>query len=522
MERQKRTLLHGLPAAFASLALLATYTGHANNIQVSNATLTGDNGTAVMVQFDLSWENSWRGGGLSNWDAAWVFVKYRDNDNVWHHVNLGYTGHMLPVGSGAALSTGEVDPNAAYNATTNPTVGVFIHRGIPGSGTFTLTGVQLKWNYVEQGVSYADIDDIGVFGIEMVYVPQGAFLAGTTSTGGDVPPPFTLSTINTANVSIVASGTGGILGTPQGGVPSGESTPNLLWPNGYEAFYCMKYEVSEQAFADFMNTLTYMQQLSHGFGPAALYGTGTPGSSIWTQTPSGGMSPNIMALNGDGDANFNEPEDGADLGCAGLNWGDLFAYLDWSGLRIMTEMEYEKVCRGTIPAVTPTEYAWGTAAVNTLPYTVTALGTANEGISANYSTTAGNANYYTTSGINRAYRVGCFAANAANTGRQSAGASFYGAMEMSGNLRECVVKKWGDGSGYTAFHGNGEVGPYGLPNVSGWPGVGSSDGNGAGYRGGGFLDIAARLRITDRVQTQLPEHLDRVPQQGGRGVRSAP
>ncbi len=56
----------------------------ASNIQVSNISLTGENTTDdyVMVQFDLSWENSRRindlnDDGVTNWDAAWVFVKYR-------------------------------------------------------------------------------------------------------------------------------------------------------------------------------------------------------------------------------------------------------------------------------------------------------------------------------------------------------------------------------------------------------------------------------------------------------------
>ena len=52
----------------------------ANNIEVNNISLTGQNTTSdfTLVQFYLSWENSWRiSVGPANWDAAWVFVKYR-------------------------------------------------------------------------------------------------------------------------------------------------------------------------------------------------------------------------------------------------------------------------------------------------------------------------------------------------------------------------------------------------------------------------------------------------------------
>ena len=56
---------------------------HANNIEVSNISLENQNDIDnwVHVEFDINWENSWRvSSGPSNWDAAWVFVKYRINN----------------------------------------------------------------------------------------------------------------------------------------------------------------------------------------------------------------------------------------------------------------------------------------------------------------------------------------------------------------------------------------------------------------------------------------------------------
>lgn len=54
----------------------------ATNIQVSNVSLVNRDSTAgtTEIQFDLSWEQSWRYAalaGINNFDAAWVFVKYR-------------------------------------------------------------------------------------------------------------------------------------------------------------------------------------------------------------------------------------------------------------------------------------------------------------------------------------------------------------------------------------------------------------------------------------------------------------
>ncbi|MEL6652272.1 MAG: hypothetical protein AAFQ87_15835, partial [Bacteroidota bacterium] len=57
--------------------------GHANNIDLSNITLTGQNTTdqTVLVQFDVSWENSWRlNVGPSNWDAIRTAI---DRTAVW-------------------------------------------------------------------------------------------------------------------------------------------------------------------------------------------------------------------------------------------------------------------------------------------------------------------------------------------------------------------------------------------------------------------------------------------------------
>jgi formylglycine-generating enzyme required for sulfatase activity len=40
-----------------------------------------------------------------------------------------------------------------------------------------------------------------------------------------------------------------------------------------------------------------------------------------------------------------------------LSWFDVAAYLDWAALRPMTELEFEKVCRGPENRIAG-EYAW--------------------------------------------------------------------------------------------------------------------------------------------------------------------
>ena len=64
--------------------MISTRISVANNISVSNLALTGRNTISqfTLVQFDISWENSWRTSSAPfNWDAAWVFVKYKVDGN---------------------------------------------------------------------------------------------------------------------------------------------------------------------------------------------------------------------------------------------------------------------------------------------------------------------------------------------------------------------------------------------------------------------------------------------------------
>jgi len=68
-----------LATATALMLLFGVGTANANNITVSNVSIAEYNTTNgyVMINFDISWENSWRTSSAPfNWDAAWLFVKY--------------------------------------------------------------------------------------------------------------------------------------------------------------------------------------------------------------------------------------------------------------------------------------------------------------------------------------------------------------------------------------------------------------------------------------------------------------
>lgn len=514
----------------AVLMLVIAVSGGANNIQVNNISLTGENTTEdyVMIQFDLSWENSWRIiTGPANWDAAWVFVKYRitaDNggDDLWKHAWLNNTGHSGGSGTPVTINGGLFDPGSAFDPTTNPALGVFVYRSGPGSGTFTTTGMQLRWNYGKNGVADDDLLEIKVFAIEMVYVPQGSFYIGSggTETAAFYRYPTTTNTIQVTSENAITVGTATdnlyYPSTTYGGDRGGPIPVDF--PKGYFGFYCQKYEITQQQYVDFLNTLTYTQQDARINGsPDATVGTFTNNDyrhKIKIHTS--GVATTTLAI--------YETEH-PNVACNYLSWIDGAAYADWAGLRPMTELEYEKACRGTLSPVA-NEYAWGSATVANSAYTLGNAGLANEGIANNYSTTAGNASCVTTDGsIDGPLRVGIFAGHASNTGRITAGASYYGIMELSGNLWErAVTVGSAAGRAFTGVHGDGALSANGHANVTAWPGLTGTPGEvtgatGSGFRGGSWAYGATYMRVSDRF---FAAHLNtsRVLDYGFRAVRT--
>lgn len=460
----------------------------ANNISVSNVTLAGQNTAAglnnannfSLVQFNLSWENSHRVSfGPTNWDAAWIFIKYKvAGTTAWQHARLNNIGHTAPIGS--TIDAGLQTPGTAFNATTNPGIGAFIYRSTSGTGTFTANSTQLRWNYGANGLLDNSVVEIQVYAVEMIYVPTAAFNAG----GGGGTSAFTSTTINTANPTTVASGIGA-LGGMGGGYPTGQvALTSSTFPNGFSAFYTMKYEISQQQYVDFLNNL--------------------PSSQSASRFPASTGSRHGIVLN----AGFYSTALPF-VACNFLSWADFAAYLDWSGLRPMTELEFEKAARGTIAPVVG-EFAWGTSII------FSATGLVN---SSSTNETAANigANCNASALISGPVRVGMFAG--INTTRVAAGATYYGAMEFSGNLWERIITlSTLNGRSYSGLHGDGLLSATGEANISLWPDAAAL---GCGIRGGSWADNGGEANfISSRSQSALAYPV-RYSNIGGRGVRSA-
>ncbi len=488
----------------------------ANNITVANVSLEGQvvADHYCLVEFDLSWDNSWRTTAIpQNWDAAWVFVKFSVAGGPWHHAYLNATGAVAPTGSTIDIP-----------ANTN---GAFIYRDADGNGTFSLTNVQLRWDYGEDGV-YDDASvEVKVFAIEMVYVPQGSFYLGDGSGDYDgfrkgTNPNYTYLVTNTPiNVCWLLT----CLNSDNNSLPDQTTVPDA-YPIGYNAFYCMKYEMSQEQYVDFLNTLNRTQQntrtvvdvsgdvVTNYFVMADNTNLGNRNGIRCDASDLGTTNPIVFYCDMNENGIGGEPGDGQNIACNYLSWMDMAAYADWAGLRPMTECEFEKAARGPNTPVAH-EYVWGNTSLHSSAYTIIHADSANESIT-DLGVNVGNMLYADTYGSNSGpTRCGIFAASSTNHTRTETGASYFGIMNLGGNLFEMTVFLLDPaGLSFTGLHGDGELIGTGNANTDYWPGInGNSNHNtpnavystagvthaaGAIIRGGYWSAGDAFAQISDR------------------------
>ncbi len=500
----------------------------ANEVSVSNISLTGqdtDEGS-VLVQFDISWENSWRviDANTQWWDAVWVFVKFRiPGDTGWQHASLNNQGHSSGSGTSALVQTGLIDESQPYDEVSNPGMGAFLYRSGLGSGTFTASGAQLQWNYSSDGVSDTDLVDVQVFAIEMVHVPEGSFYVGdgnsssTYSEFYEGNSPGTPFQITSEDAIQVGQSTGQIFSNGKlvsGTIPSD-------FPKGFGAFYVMKYSVTQQQYVDFLNSLTTTQAESRF---RQEFRTATNDTELDSR------SRNKLSVT-DGLYETELPF----VPLHRISAREPWAYASWSSMRIMTELEYEKASRGPLTPVQG-EYAWGTIQINEDRYTVGNQDEIDEFIASNYNLTRGNAIYRDTQffvdgqGDNLgagAARVGIFANT--DSDRITSGASYYGIMELSGNVSEFVVSlmsSWEITT--TGIHGDGSLDSEGNHTFSiGEIQVGSKRGGDFTTQSQSFvglrpLRISARAFLADQADTNFDIFSSNSEGAGFRTVRTAP
>ena len=324
----------------------------ATNIQVDDIVIVERNDAEeyIIVEFDLSWDNSFRvdDGANTNWDAAWVFMKYKKTTETnvqWGHATLHGSGHEIPGNF-----------NGDLGATNGTNKGMFVYPSVIFNGTATIEDMRMRWDYGQDGLTPEDEVDIRVFGIEMVYVPQGSFYVGSGGTennhfyagGGAQDEPFEIT-----DAAFMIENTSGNLWAT-GDIGGGDGTLPSGFPTGYGDFYMMKHEITQQAYVDFLNTLNYSQQDART--------DGSPGSTGYI-VPDGNSDQdrykiNVATAGSSGSSPAVYATDNKWVACARLSKKDMMSYLDWAALRPMTELEYEKAARGPSNPV-PNEFAWG-------------------------------------------------------------------------------------------------------------------------------------------------------------------
>lgn len=155
--------------------------GFANNIQIkAKPVLINRNSSAhtMFISFPLSWDNSWKSNTPENWDAAWVFAKYREGGGDWNHVYIDtvHTNHKVKADAGVTTKVGTSMVTSVKNGVDvveKKGLGLFVYRTDNGKGSINFDTVALKWKYADQDLDDEAVISIRVFAIEMVYVPEG-------------------------------------------------------------------------------------------------------------------------------------------------------------------------------------------------------------------------------------------------------------------------------------------------------------------------------------------------------------
>jgi formylglycine-generating enzyme required for sulfatase activity len=400
------------------------------------------------ARFTVSWNNSWRND--RNYDAAWIFIKYQPQSKIanYRHARILSNGHRLLLNQVAGA------PDPVFEV-ADDRGGLFIFAAAKYRGP-------IRW-MVEVSLDTAILRDqnfninerfLDVFAIEMVQVPQEAFTLGDPdsiayrnfsffASDGNGKPGGLYTVRSEKDPIAVGPEKGKLYYSAEVAIYNGDRAGIIPaeFPKGFAGFYIMKYEITQGQYAAFLNSISPTASQSRAnFGGKDYYDN--RGS---------------IRLN-----NFKYIADAPGRPCNFFSWDDACAYADWSCLRPMTELEFEKACRGPKTPVAH-EYPWNTDNKNRLQRVVN---------------TAGELvwlNNLKESDLN-------------DNNRDQFGASWYWVMDLAGSLWErCVTIGDSTGRAFKGTHGDGQLSGYGFANNADWP-KGSTETAGFGFRGGGYYE----------------------------------
>lgn len=427
------------------LSCLPLYRLQANNLRLSNIEV--ENSKTFSVRFTIAWDNAWHND--RNYDAAWVFLKFKPRNSEYN------ARHALAQPGGHSI-LGKTSPQMAdpLIEVSDDQVGVFIYPKEDYRGPVEWT-LRLQFDPKSIGEFDSWEGQWILNAIEMVYIPAGAFTLGD--------PDTTALT----NGSFFRSGPNGkydglfeVLSENQE-IPIGNQTGSLnyraakpeyqgdgkgalpgAFPKGVKAFYIMKYELSQGEYADFLQSLGDDATTTRANFAGKKYHQKR--GSIYFD------SEKYAAISPDRPLNF-------------VGWDDGCAYADWAGLRPMTELEYEKACRGD-QSPAPHEFPWGSSDKDRL-------------------------GRFVDRDDELKFVPGLDESQLDDQNRDAFGASYFWVMDLAGSVWEKVVSVGqAGGRAFKGTHGDGRLAGYGYATNEDWPKGDNNPVAGFGYRGGGYYE----------------------------------
>lgn len=434
--------------ALCACLLTSAASINAADIKIENAYFTQNTRsqpTETFIVFTISWSDAWHND--RNHDAAWVFMKLVASGGGYQHLRIEQNSFEV-IDGGVVPPAVEIPDDQA---------GLFVYPAQPYRGDVKW---RIKVKVDPESIGSANVGASALFAeaIEMVYISEGGFVLGDPDPAAlrfssfyrsdENGQPDGLYRITSSDQEIEIAPRKGALyyevatpayqGDQTGIVPAS-------FPNGYDAFYIMKYETRQGQYANFLNTLSAGQsQMRAPFGGKGYFeNRGTI---------------NIV----DGEYTAARPERPANY----ISWDDGAAFADWAGLRPMTELEFTKAARGPGEPIAH-EYPWNTDS--------------NESV-ARYVNGEGDL----------VLEDGLDESDLTEENRARFGASYFWVMDLAGSVWEkCVTIGDPIGRSFRGTHGDGRLSGYGAATNSDWP-SGIDEAGGYGYRGGGYYQRDSR------------------------------
>ncbi|RKJ81929.1 hypothetical protein D7X33_03085 [Butyricicoccus sp. 1XD8-22] len=459
------------------------------------------------VSLDLQWENAWK--NEVNFDGAYVFLKYRPAaGEAFRSMKLrGAGGGMTerkPLPEGFSLGESSVKLGAFLPETQ---LGFFVFPEEACSRqTVRAAGIQVP---VEAGCA----EEIEVFSIEMVYIPEGRFtigdpkgpkrMGGSCLNGFYTYPDKPMYEI-ASEKAISLGPEAGMLYCDADYVPGGEDVQQKrltipeAFPKGFAGMWYMKHPLTMRQWVQYLNCLTRRQQQRQVW--ADVSGDAVPHFYVMTDSdhlqdrnavfcrPAGHGTENPITFY------TSAPNRIAN----GLNWFSAASFACFAGLRPVTELEYTKACRGPLAPV-EREFPWGSSAIGRvwnlsgerlLPLPEKPGALANCVFDTHTVMFHGQPKKFTGDGPQWGGTPdeGTFENAPLIEGyseRECRGSSYYGVMELAGTVWEYMVSaSLEDGVRFDRSYGTGELTEDGEYEMPSWP----SPKTGAGFsmRGGNY------------------------------------